>query len=515
MQKSRGLSRREFLKLISLTPVGIFSRPLSNLVPALDASAPNIIILVFDAWSQHHVSLYGYPRQTMPNLDRFAANATVYHNHYTVGTFTTVATASMLTGLHPWSHRALQLGATVSRSHAAHNIFSALSNTYSTMGYAQNEFADQVIYGLDADLDRHIDNWAFSAQDSNFYSSPIFDKKNQIAFAGFEDNLFRREKGNDSSLFLGPLLRLYLLRKRLNFTNQHKINYPRGLPNSSELFVLEDVIDGAIETLKTIQQPTLAYFHFYPPHDPYCPTADFFESFNDGWRPKFKPIHELSEDKLTSRKLASEQQYYDEFIASWDYETGRLFDFLKESGLTQNSYIFVTADHGELFERGIKGHFTKLIYDPLIHVPLIISSPGQSARQDVHSFTSSVDVAPTIANLTGHPVQPWMEGQLLPALGGYEDEHRSIFSMDAKMNSSFGPLKNFSVSLTRDHHRLTWYSYPKDQYEKFEFFDLDNDYDELKDLFPVSPDLALEMQDELMQKITDVNRPFPGNGLSE
>src|SRR4029453_2582215 len=117
-----------------------------------------------------------------------------------------------------------------------------------------------------------------------------------------------------------------------------------------------------------------------------------FESFKDGWRPKFKPIHDLSEKKLTSRKLASEQQYYDEFIASWDREAGRLFDFLKESGLTENSYIFITADHGELFERGITGHFTKLIYNPLIRVPLIVSRPGQTTREDIHALTSSVDI---------------------------------------------------------------------------------------------------------------------------
>ena len=513
MQNSRGLTRREFLKLISLTPVGIFSRPLSNLMKAADTGMPNIIIIVFDAWSQRHVSLYGYPRQTMPNLEKFAAHATVYHNHYTAGTFTTVATSSMLTGLHPWSHRALQLGSIVTPSHASHNIFSLLSDTHSTLGYAQNEFADQILYGFDMELDQHIDNLAFSAQASNFYGSPVFDKKNQIAFASIEDNMIRRDKGNDSSLFLGPLLRLYFLRKRLKFTTLHKSNYPRGLPNSSELFVLDDVVDGAIETLKGIQQPTLAYLHFYPPHDPYCPTTDFFETFIDGWNPPEKPLHDVAEKKLTPRKLAQERRYYDEYIASWDAEAGRLFDFLRESGLTQNSYIFITADHGELFERGITGHFTKMIYDPLIHIPLIVSSPGQTARRDVHAFTSSLDIAPTVTSLAGHSIQPWMEGQLLPMFGGAEDEHRSLFSIDAKMNSSFGPLKNYSVSLTRERHRFIWYSYPKDQYEKFEFYDLETDPEEMKDLYRLQPSLAKEMKDEIMQKILDVNNLFLSNGL--
>src|SRR5688500_15250788 len=195
MQKFRGLSRREFLKLISLPPVGIFSRPLSRLTKVLNPDSPNIIIIVFDAWSQHHVSLYSYPRQTMPNLEKFAEKATVYHNHYSTGTFTTPATASLLTGLYPWSHRAWTLGATTAPPHAAHNMFAALSETHSTLGYAQNEFADQLLYAMADNLETHVHNWSFSAQNSNLYSAPVFNKNPRIAFASIEDLMIRRVKG--------------------------------------------------------------------------------------------------------------------------------------------------------------------------------------------------------------------------------------------------------------------------------------------------------------------------------
>lgn len=71
---------------------------------------------------------------------------------------------------------------------------------------------------------------------------------------------------------------------------------------------------------------------------------------------------------------------------------------------------------------------------------------------------------------------------------------------------------NYSISLTRDRHRLIYYSYPKDNYEKFEFYDLDADREELKDLYPSRPSLADELRDELMQKVLEVNRPFERNG---
>jgi len=515
METFRGLTRREFLKLISLAPVGIYSRPLLKLAEtANDGSLKNIIIIVFDAWSQRHVSLYGYPRRTMPNLEAFAEKATVYHNHYSTGTFTSPSTSTLLTGLHPWSHRAFQLGAGVASAHAGHTIFSALSSTHSTLAYTQNKFADQLLYQSEGNLDNHVRNWLFNIQNTNLYGASVFKKDTRIAFATFQDNILTKSKGYASSLFFDPLYQLGFLYDRLREKEKYASKYPHGVPGVDESFILPDVVDGAISLLKDIQQPSLAYIHFYPPHEPYTPTTQFFDSFiNDGWRAPDKPMHDLAAKKDLPEKLAQARRYYDEFITSWDNEVARLFQFLKDSKLTDNSYIIVTADHGELFERGEQGHWTKMIYDPIIHVPLIILSPGQESRQDVHTITSSVDILPTVAHLTGNPMPDWAEGKLLPRFGGDVDEGRSVFSMDAKFNSAFGPLVNYAMSLTRDRHRLIHYSYRRDNYDKYEFYDLDSDPEEMKDLYPSQPSLAKQMQDELMQKVVDVNKPFQHDGL--
>jgi hypothetical protein len=387
-------------------------------------------------------------------------------------------------------------------------MFAALSSTHSTLGYTQNKLADQILYQMESDLTRHIKTWSFTVQNANLYGAPLFEKDVHVAYASLEDNVVQQGEGFDSSLFFGPLYRLHILRDRMLATEKYGAHYPLGLPISPGLFLLDDVVDGSINLLKNIQQPALAYIHFLPPHEPYKPTRDFFETFMDGWNAPEKPLHELSEKKTKLERQQRQRRYYDEFIASWDHEVARLFQFLKESGLTENSYIIVTADHGEMFERGDVGHVTKLLYDPVVHVPLIISSPGQTVREDVHTITSSVDLLPTIAHLTGNPIPEWSEGKLLPKLGGGTDEGRSIFSMDAKLNSSFGLLVNYSMSLTRDRHRLISYSYPKDHYEKFEFYDLDADPEEMNDLYHSSPSLAVEMQDELKQKVEEVNKRF-------
>jgi arylsulfatase A-like enzyme len=137
-----------------------------------------------------------------------------------------------------------------------------------------------------------------------------------------------------------------------------------------------------------------------------------------------------------------------------------------------------------------------------------VSRPGQKIREDIYAFTSSVDILPTAAHLSGNPIPAWAEGKPLPGLGGVDSEGQSVFSMDAKTNSSFTPLVNFSISITRNHHRLVYYNYPKNNYQKYEFFDLNADLGELNDLYPSSPALAMEMQDELLQKIEEIDRPY-------
>lgn len=508
MKYNNSLSRRDFLKLAGLASASLFTEPLLQLTNKKEnGQIPNVIILVFDALSAHNISFYGYPRDTMPNLAKFAEKATVYHNHFTAGTFTVPGTASLLTGLYPWTHRALQLGGGITSHHVDHQVFAALRPMYSTLAYAQNHNADQFLYQSKDYLDVHIRAAAFNSQNRFVYGS--FKNDARIAFSSFEDNIIQRGIGYDSSLFLGPAYRLKTLYDRNLVAVAHENEYPRGMPGSAEneLYLLEDLVEGAIDTFKGLAGPSFSYMHFYPPHGPYQPKALFWKKFiGDGWKPKRKDIHPLSEGKIGMGNSTANRRFYDEFLVSWDNELERLFEYLHSSGLMENSYIVVTSDHGEIFERGEIGHFTPLMYDPLMHIPLIISRPGQTQREDIYANTSSVDILPTLAHITGNPIPNWAEGEMLPGFGGDENLSRSIYTVEAKRNSAFGPLERFSVSLTKERYRLTHYRYP--EYENFEFYDLDNDSEELDDLFMQQPSVALDMKNELLDKLADVNRPY-------
>ena len=92
------MNRREFLKASAALLAGISVGGASAFLSSADlqnSSKPSILIFVFDAMSARHLSLYGYERETTPNLKTFAERASVYHNHYSGGNFTTTGTASI------------------------------------------------------------------------------------------------------------------------------------------------------------------------------------------------------------------------------------------------------------------------------------------------------------------------------------------------------------------------------------------------------------------------------------
>jgi glucan phosphoethanolaminetransferase (alkaline phosphatase superfamily) len=70
------------------------------------AESPNVIWIVLDTVRADHMSVYGYNRDTTPNLRKLSEQATVYLNAIAPSDFTLPSHASMLTGLYPSQHGA-------------------------------------------------------------------------------------------------------------------------------------------------------------------------------------------------------------------------------------------------------------------------------------------------------------------------------------------------------------------------------------------------------------------------
>ena len=71
-----------------------------------ETATPNLIIISLDTLRADHLGVYGYERNTSPNIDRFAENAIVYEQCISPSSWTTPAHASLLSGLNPAVHGA-------------------------------------------------------------------------------------------------------------------------------------------------------------------------------------------------------------------------------------------------------------------------------------------------------------------------------------------------------------------------------------------------------------------------
>jgi len=504
------ISRRDFLKASSLLLGATIFPSSEHLFTKHASKKPNIIILVFDAMSAKHLSVYGYLRNTTPNFERFSKRAIVYHSNYAAANFTSPGTATVLTGMHPWKHRAFNIGGLVARDLVNTNLFNLLGNDYYSVGFSQNVLVDKLLSEFISNIDYKFSPVAFSSGMQKVLFSSYFPDDDYLAYDAFDQFLGRTESaenritGSLSLGLLGSILSRYLQEVPTK-------DFPYGIPLASQAFYFDNEI-VFMRIAKTIQElnqnsPFVGYFHFYAPHEPYTPQKDFIDIFESMPLVK-KPHHKLSYSKLPQRILKEQRDHYDEYIANVDAIFGNLLDFLEEMGILNNSYIVLASDHGEMFERGEVGHNTALLSESVLRTPLIISKPGQNQRFDVYSHTCNTDIVPTLLHNVGAKIPDVLDGRILPGLGGLDDFDRSIFSLDAKENSSFLPLTKATVALNRNGYKLIYYIGYEKYNRQFELYNLHEDPDELTNIFDVDIIVANQMEDELLTALDNANRPF-------
>ena len=507
------ISRRDFLKasaaLAASTALARASRVLSS-ADLRNPDKPNILIFVFDAMSARHLSLYGYSRQTTPNLEKFAVRASVYHRHYSAGNFTTSGTASMLTGLYPWTHRAINYRGMIDRHLTDRNFFHLIGNEYTRLAFTQNLWADILLSQFGQDLDFHLPSDSFSQYAESLMQPELLPDDRDLAYFVFQD--FLNLRVDDPYPYPGSLFIATADLARALSTDRHHISadYPRGLPTNHDFsYMNPSVLEGVGRVLQSSilrSSPHLAYFHFWSPHEPYNARRDFINIFPEDLKLPWKPPHPFSASAYSEESLWKYQREYDELIAELDAEFGKLMASLERSGVLQNSYVIITSDHGELFERGEQGHASALMFAPVTHIPLLISAPGQKTRSDFHSLTSNLDLLPTLLQIAGKEIPGWVEGSLLPGFGGTENASRSIFPMMAKDNAAFRSIEHGTFTLIKGDYELFFFTGYRDHPDTFELYNLQEDPDELRDLFRSDITTASQMKDELLEAVRTANR---------
>jgi arylsulfatase A-like enzyme len=115
-----------------------------------------------------------------------------------------------------------------------------------------------------------------------------------------------------------------------------------------------------------------------------------------------------------------------------------------------NTTVVVSADHGESFEGGVFQHETAYLTRPVIHVPLIIRTPGQEQGRRVAFTADNSALAPTILELAGLPKPASMRGQSLVEWlnrDGQGEGEGVAFSQFLEKNSVFKSVRHGTVGV--------------------------------------------------------------------
>ena len=64
----------------------------------------NLLVVSLDTTRLDHLSTYGYPRQTSPNIDRLAADGVLFEQAFSQSPKTAPSHMTVFTGLYPESH---------------------------------------------------------------------------------------------------------------------------------------------------------------------------------------------------------------------------------------------------------------------------------------------------------------------------------------------------------------------------------------------------------------------------
>ena len=357
-------------RLALLATVGLLlssGAPSAAAAPVAHPSAPahharahrsNVFLIVIDTLRADHLSAYGYDEKTSPHIDALAAQGTLYEQAISAAPWTLPSHASLFTGLYVRDHHTSCEHLNLEPS------FDTLAERLAKAGYHTGGFSNNVWTNPDSGLEQ--------------------------GFQTFEE-LWRLQKSRTEGI------------------SEDDPTTDMGAAKTDR-----DVLSW-IDGLKD-DKPFFIFINFFEPHLPYRPTKPFDTAFLPAGTPpsmvrrlrSFYTPREYGYSlkvpwmKVSRRELGVLRGLYDGEIAYVDSKIGELVDGLRARGLADDTVLVITSDHGEhLGENHMIGHKLS-VYEPLLHVPLVLWGPGRiPAGRRIAGQVQSLDLFGTILDLAG------------------------------------------------------------------------------------------------------------------
>ena len=324
--------------------------------PAGRAGARNVLLITVDTLRADHLGTYGYPRATSPRLDALGREGTVFERAYTFWPKTRASMVMMLTGRRP-----------------------------SQNGYDTDH---RVLFGFNPTL-------ASLLGEAGYATAAVVDNPNVGANFGYA-------KG---------------------FESYQEVWDQPGV--ESEMDAARVITASAIRFLRDPPKarPVLLWLHYVNPHAPYTPPAPNDAAFLDREIENEPPLRVVPGFRggipeplfvQGQNRLGYYVAQYDGEVATVDQEVGQVLDALRSSAARDRTVVLVTADHGEsLGEHRYYFDHGEDLFDPCLHVPLLLILPDgkRGLRSDV--LASTLDVVPTLLEAVQVPRPAELAGESL------------------------------------------------------------------------------------------------------
>lgn len=328
-----------------------------------------VILIVIDCLRADHVSSYGYDRPTTPTIDALAAQGVLWEQAYSLSSWTKPSVASLLTGLYPSQHGAVQgIKRKNDQSGVTTDVIDSscttIAEALARAGWVCAAFVNNAQLGEFTGLNRGFETYI-----------PNAGKADRL-IALFHEWL---EQHRDRNTFI-----------YLHFLEAHWPYKPRR--RHIKMF------GGDRDT-------------------------NFFRDYRARDYARLRRAISKEEDALTQDQLEQMVRMYDGAVRRLDGKVKVVLKTLEDLNMRDETAVVITADHGEEFlDHGHIGHGQSL-YDELTHVPLIACVPGGPCGVRRDAPVSQVDLPRTLMGLAG--LNGWLPGTDLLA---NESESRPVCS---------------------------------------------------------------------------------------
>ena len=482
-------------------------------------SKPNILLITSDQQHWHTLGLNNPEIQT-PNLDRLAARGTLFKRAYCPNPTCSPTRSSIITGKYPSQHGCWSLGTKLSEEeHTVGEDFKAAGYKTALVGKAHfqplhgtNEFPSLESYPILQDLD--------------------FWREFDEPFYGFDHVELARNHTDEAHV--GQHYAIWMEEKGLhNWRDYYRP--PTGNNDSQKRtwLIPEEYHYGTwiaersmalLEDYKANDAPFFLWASFFDPHPAYLVpepwdkmydptqltvpgpvpgehdknpihfqmTQEENPDFTPWQEPEGKAMHGFHSHLFNKEEMAKDIAIYYGMISLMDKQIGQILDKLDELGLSENTLIVFTSDHGHFFgQHGLqaKGPFH---YEDVIRVPFIVSYPGHvPAGEESEALQTLVDLAPSFLSATGQTIPRTMTG--VDQTGVWFGEENTVRD-HVLVENRHQPTTIHVKTYINERYKLTVYY----QQSYGELFDLEADPDELNNLWDSSA--HQELKAELMLK---------------